>query len=259
MKNTENSGKEDKKPDEEKKEFTPVRISPSTVVIGILLVIVVAMVLRGDNVKSPECPKCSECETCTGKLSGSLSALYLYPEKCKDCNLSMVKQLSNDLGLDIGIFLSRDVSRPSVLVANKDKSYLGIANSRFNIANILCGVANYTKACVVIDDELAKAKSCLNEYKINPENVVFYYTSDLCENCDLMVSWVKELEKESYNFTGIDMNNTMQMTVAKQCLNQLIDVNGYVPQFVCPTTGQTHIGKFDFYDDLKEFADKCRS
>jgi len=87
----------------------------------------------------------------------------------------------------------------------------------------------------------------------DPSTVVFLY-SDSCPYCNKMKPLIEELESEGYNFYWAESSDSEAREIIGNCFSEL--VGGYVPQFICPATGEEQTGAMS-KDNLREFADDC--
>ncbi|PKP58513.1 MAG: hypothetical protein CVT89_02710 [Candidatus Altiarchaeales archaeon HGW-Altiarchaeales-2] len=122
---------------------------------------------------------------------------------------------------------------------------------------------NYTiKILNILTKEEYKNMSCLGKYGISENDVVFLY-SDSCGWCAKMKPLVETLEKEGYSFSRINVADGEKMNIGQECLSNMLDFSGGVPQFTCPATGKYHGGAFTKPDgsadisQLRAFADEC--
>ena len=88
--------------------------------------------------------------------------------------------------------------------------------------------------------------------ELDPEAIIFYY-SDSCSQCVQMKPIVQKLESEGYKFIWA-LVSTSDADIVTKCFADLM--SGYVPFFICPATGESHLGGLS-ESDLVEFANKC--
>lgn len=93
---------------------------------------------------------------------------------------------------------------------------------------------------------------CFDE---EPSTVIFVH-SNSCPHCRNMMPIIEELEKEGYNFYWAEGSDSEARGVIDNCFGDLL--SGYVPQFICPATGEERTGEMS-KDELRAFADKCVS
>jgi len=96
--------------------------------------------------------------------------------------------------------------------------------------------------------------ACLSDYGITGNTIIFIH-SNSCPHCQKMMPIVKELEQEGYTFYWAESSNQEASSIVNSCLSDLM--TGYVPQFICPSTGQEKTGEMS-KSDLKTFADNCK-
>ena len=98
------------------------------------------------------------------------------------------------------------------------------------------------------------AAACLSDYGVSDRTIIFIH-SNSCPHCQTMIPIVRELESEGYSFYWAESSNQEASSIANICLVDLM--NGYVPQFICPLTGNEKTGAMS-QEDLKTFADNCK-
>lgn len=91
---------------------------------------------------------------------------------------------------------------------------------------------------------------CFSE---DPSTVVFVH-SNYCPHCRDMMPIVEELEKEGYKFYWAESSDSEAGEIVSNCFSDLL--SGYVPQFICPATGEERTGAMS-KAELKEFAGGC--
>ncbi len=87
----------------------------------------------------------------------------------------------------------------------------------------------------------------------SPGTVVFIH-SNSCPHCVRMKPVIEELEGEGYSFYSAESSDTEAREIISSCLSDML--SGYVPQFVCPSTGVEKTGSMS-KEELKAFADSC--
>lgn len=194
----------------------------------------------------------------SGKSSnGELRAYYLMPPSCRDCDTYVVKQVSSELGVRIDTVVSDGVQKPMLQVFFGNKSTVGTARTRLNILATLCSFAGNAKACSLVNASVTEPVACLGRYDVSPDTVIFF-TQSGCDYCESMKAWVRELRDDGYLFRDVDVFYKNDKEIADACLSGLLDVDGVVPQFVCPASGVAKVGAFASKEEMKEFADACR-
>ncbi len=190
----------------------------------------------------------------------NLSIYYLMPPDCEDCDLSMINEISSELKLKIKSIRTRIVPRPNILVIFGDKADMGLANSRLNTLSILCEFVNITRACELRDElrDIEFAVDCLNRYNVSSNSVIFY-TEEGCDHCNRMKPWIRQLRKENYTFYTIDLTDENRTRIADECLYNILDMKGNIPQFACAALGKNHMGAFTSIEEMREFAENCRN
>lgn len=115
----------------------------------------------------------------------------------------------------------------------------------------------------ILTKEEYKNMSCLGRHGISENDVVFLY-SDRCIWCIKMKPLLEALEKEGYGFFRVNIADSEKMKIAQECLSDVLNFDGAVPQFACPATGETHAGAFVKPDrspdisQLRAFAEECK-
>jgi len=104
----------------------------------------------------------------------------------------------------------------------------------------------------------ASKKDCISKYNLSSETVFFYH-ADWCPHCKKMIPWVQGLQDKGYKFLFAEVSNASAMNILKDCMSDVLQLGGGVPQFGCSSNGQMHIGEFRSTDDMKKFADDCRA
>ncbi|MBN2013872.1 MAG: hypothetical protein JW778_01705 [Candidatus Altiarchaeota archaeon] len=192
-----------------------------------------------------------------GERFENLTVYYLKPQGCVDCDLSAMNEVSSELRLDIAVVESDSVLRPSLFVVYGDESTLGLANSKLNMLSLLCYFADVKESCELRDEDIRSAVECLSSYNISGDAVVFY-TQEGCERCSDMIQWIRQLRDEGYSFYTIDVDDEDEREIAEQCLNDVLDLHGVVPQFACAAKGRNSIGAFTSIEQMTSFAEDCK-
>ncbi|VVB73465.1 Uncharacterised protein [uncultured archaeon] len=68
-----------------------------------------------------------------------------------------------------------------------------------------------------------------------------------------MKPWVVDLQGQNYSFIMVTNDN---LAAYKDCLTGVAKMQ-YIPEFVCLSTSQSHVGEFTDENGLKAFADAC--
>jgi thiol-disulfide isomerase/thioredoxin len=84
-------------------------------------------------------------------------------------------------------------------------------------------------------------------------NSVYFIHADWCPHCQKMAPWVADLEAQGYKFVGVTSDN---LASYRDCLKGVAQMQ-YIPEFVCLSTSQSHVGEFNDKSELKAFADDC--
>ena len=191
--------------------------------------------------------------------SSSLSAYYMMPLNCVDCDVGMVKMVSSDVGVGIDAVVSDSVSRPSLLLVSRNKSTLWVAKSRLNILSGLCSFGGNKKACGLRNSSLAEAVVCLGGYNITGDSLIFY-TQGECDYCRNMSSMLSRVRKEgNFSVVTLDLDYASKREIAGKCLSEILDIDGNVPQLACPSNGLIRMGLFSSESELQKFAEACRT
>lgn len=193
------------------------------------------------------------------KQSDSLSVYYMMPLGCKECDVDMVRMVSSDAGVRIDAVVSDSVSRPSLLLISGNRSTLWVARSRLNILSGLCSFADNRKSCGLRNDSLVESADCLRDYNISRDSLIFYTQAecDFCRNMSSMLSKVRKAG--NFSVVTLDVDYKSKRDIASKCLSEILDVKGNVPQLACPSNGLSRMGLFSSEDELRKFAQACRS
>ncbi|MEA2037464.1 MAG: hypothetical protein U9O94_08185 [Nanoarchaeota archaeon] len=100
---------------------------------------------------------------------------------------------------------------------------------------------------------VADYANCFSNYGQDPIEVVFVH-SNYCPHCSTMKPIIGELEDEGYGFYWAESSNSEAANIISDCFSNAL--SGYVPQFICPKTGQEQTGAMDKLT-LQKFADSC--
>jgi len=112
------------------------------------------------------------------------------------------------------------------------------ANTTVNQTNVTTAVEN----TIVSDDSGA----C-------QQHSVYFIHADWCPHCQKMKPWVLDLQSQNYNFVIVTSDN---LASYKDCLIGVAKMQ-YIPEFVCLSNKQSHVGEFTDESALKAFADAC--
>lgn len=85
---------------------------------------------------------------------------------------------------------------------------------------------------------------------------VYFIYADWCPHCQKMKPWVTQLENEGYLFVKIDSQNQDAVNLARECLTGIAQLK-YIPEFVCPSNKQSHVGEFASIEEMKSFVSSC--
>jgi hypothetical protein len=193
------------------------------------------------------------------RRSEALSVYYMMPLGCKECDVEMVRMVSSDVGEKIDIVVSDSVSRPSLLLVSNNRSTLWVAGSRLNILSGLCSFANNRKSCDLRNNSLLESAGCLRAYNISGDSLIFYTQGecDFCRNMSSMLSAVRKAG--NFSVVTLDVDYKSKREIASKCLSEILDVGGKVPQLACPSNGLSRMGLFSSEDEMRKFAQACRS
>lgn len=218
--------------------------------VSVLIIILLGALLIYSNLPRNE----------TEREFENLSIYYLMPLDCEDCDPSMISEISSELKIEIKSIRTKIVPRPNVLVIFGDKADMGLANSKLNTLSLLCEFANITKACELRDElrDIEFAVDCLNRYNISSDSVIFY-TGEDCDHCSRMRPWIRQLRNENYTVYTIDFADENRTSIADECLYNVLDLKGDIPQFACAALGKNHMGAFTSIEEMREFAENCRN
>ena len=258
-------------------QMKPSAMNMAAVAIIVILVLGIGIFLFLNpppcNLEScPHCPgisnksMCAPCPVCEPRKNvtetqietGGLSLIYLEPINCSDCDRSMMDDISQRLGIGITMYETDSVPRPSMLVSVGNRTTLIVATSRFNIMNAICRITGNKKSCDSCVGDLLEVNRCLDDYNISPDTVLFLYMENSIYS-KTMMSWLEDLEEKGYKFLWLNIENKTDIKIAKDCLINVFDLEGYFPQFVCPRTGEHKTGAFEKRVKLREFVDRCEN
>ncbi|HEX55263.1 MAG TPA: thioredoxin [Candidatus Altiarchaeales archaeon] len=226
----------------------------------ILIFLIVLAIFSGCITR--ECPECV-CPPCPSNQSHEqldrIKIIYLIPLNCDDCNLPMLQDIAYELEIKSELYITDAVKRPSALIMKDNRATLAVANSKLNIVTAICEFTGNERACSMRDSiNSSNMENCLSKYNISKNSVIFFHT-EWCSHCRKMVPWIEKLENETYEFVWIDANDDERMKIVRECLAQILDKRGYVPQFACPANSKLHIGEFRTIDEMRKFAEECRN
>jgi thiol-disulfide isomerase/thioredoxin len=85
------------------------------------------------------------------------------------------------------------------------------------------------------------------------QNSVYFIHADWCPHCQKMKPWVLDLQSQNYTFVMVTNEN---LASYEDCLTGVAKMQ-YIPEFVCLSTSQSHVGEFTDENALKAFADAC--
>jgi thiol-disulfide isomerase/thioredoxin len=85
------------------------------------------------------------------------------------------------------------------------------------------------------------------------QNSVYFIHADWCPHCQKMAPWVADLGTQGYAFVSVTTEN---LASYKDCLTGVAKMQ-YIPEFVCLSNKQSHVGGFTDENAMKEFADAC--
>jgi hypothetical protein len=238
-------------------------------VLGLLCLVLAAYALLGGGVRTEtvvaQCP-----------LQGNLSAYYLYPLRCVNCDLNAPGQcdyctgyydertiglVGADVGVPLQFKLSDAVNVPGVFVVSGGKATLGDGRTRYNIAQTLCQFAGVKESCDYFHGQRDRMLACVAGYNLAPGTVVYHTGGKDCTACSKADSIVAELKGLQYNDTvgyGVfvaDRSKPQGAKIVSDCM-QFFDAKTYVPQLLCPATGRDLGGDFTL-SQAREFADRC--
>lgn len=199
-----------------------------------------------------------------------LSVFYLYPLRCVDCDLTeggacdycnsyydlrLMDLVSDEVGVPVEFVVSDVVSRPNVFVVYDDKAVLGDARTRYNIAGTVCAISGLEKPCSVYAKALQDMQSCLSDYGVADDAIVYHRSSENCPVCSKTDRVVEDLRGEGYSVYTLDHADGDDMDVIRNCMAAFDHVD-YTPQLLCPTTGKDLTGEFDLSQGI-DFAETC--
>jgi len=100
---------------------------------------------------------------------------------------------------------------------------------------------------------IAAANTTASNGSACQQNSVYFVHADWCPHCQKMAPWVADLETQGYRFVSVTSDNLASM---KDCLAGIAQMQ-YIPEFVCISNKQDHVGEFADENELKAFADAC--
>jgi len=115
------------------------------------------------------------------------------------------------------------------------------------VTNTTVETANQTGGTeAIVNSNVSNSNTC-------QPNSVYFIHADWCPHCQKMAPWVTDLETQGYSFVSV---TTDTLAVHKDCLTGVAKMQ-YIPEFVCLSNSQSHVGEFTDEDALKAFADEC--
>jgi hypothetical protein len=63
----------------------------------------------------------------------------------------------------------------------------------------------------------------------------------------------------NFSVVTLDVGYKSKRDIASKCLSEILDVEGNVPQLACPSNGLSRMGLFSSEDEMRKFAEACRS
>jgi len=254
--------KTSEKAKEKKLKYSSFSIPIVPVLLGIILALSISVgVLLNKTCPQQEISNVPSVLKCPDINKKDLNLLYLMPLNCTTCDLRMIQNIETDLNVSISSYVTDKVLSPMIFIGTKNIATLALANSRYNVLAAICEFAEDKTACSL--KKLASADygpiaACLDKYDIDSRSIIFLY-SNTCVHCTRMKPWIKKLENQSYNFTWIETQDSKAMKIVKDCLTNILETHGYVPQFACPYTKELHVGEFASISQLRDFADRCKN
>lgn len=188
--------------------------------------------------------------------------VYIYPLGCPSsiCDISSMREWVAELNLSVKEYTADWARGPLVFAYTQTSVGLINPTSKKTFMEGVCNFLKNKKSCDIVEEELKRTREnlapCLSKYNVSGGTVVFFY-STACHWCKKMAPWVEELGNQTYNFLWIEVQDTEKMKIYNECFGALITETG-VPQFICTTDAELHLGAFQDIDALKEFAEKCR-
>jgi len=202
---------------------------------------------------------------------------YLYPKRCVSCDLTkpgqcdycnsyyderVVGTVGADLGLSMEYLVSDAVESPNVMIINGGAANLADAKGKYILAKGLC-VNLGGKSCEAFSGEISRTKSCIAKYNISEDTLVYHYRRGECIYCDKTTPYIDSLAAEvSYNDTyhykvlKIDDKSPSERRILDDCFSTYVNLD-YVPQVICPKTGESITGAIEKLSAARAFADKC--
>lgn len=186
--------------------------------------------------------------------------IYIEPNNCTKCNISMVKELTKDMGFNLTVYSSDVEDAVLVLMDKKNNTSIIIEpGTRYNIAEGACKLTNESNVCEMADIEKEKQiknrfRGCPGEHNVSIDSVIFYHAT-WCGYCNKMMPIVKKLEGEGYSFHWAETSDKEAAAVVNDCFSDVIGRG--VPEFVCAANREVKMGAVP-EETLREFADNCK-
>jgi len=242
------------------------------VVIGVLVLIVFFLGFFAWTLLSGGRP------AVVGPEASGLRVYYLYPSRCVNCDLRVPGQcdfctsyyddrvmgtLGADLGVSFDFVISDVVDKPNVFIVRDGKATLVDAKSKYGIAAGLCSFTGVGKACAAFRDEVNRTRECVKKYGVAEDALVYHYSRSECIFCekttpvvDSLVGEVSYNESVPYVVRKADDKNAEDKKFLSDCFGSFVNLD-FVPQVICPKTGESITGAVEKLSTLREFADKC--
>lgn len=113
---------------------------------------------------------------------------------------------------------------------------------------------NASNAANLTNESMHGVLSCLQKYGLTDKFTFFIY-ADWCPYCAKMKPWVQQLQ-EKHNIVWINAENSSAVKIISECLSGIAQLK-YIPEFVCPANGESHIGAFASIEEMDSFMTKC--
>jgi thiol-disulfide isomerase/thioredoxin len=215
-----------------------------------------------------DCSKCTaDCSKCGGgvgtepvKIKSGMTMIV--PPACTDelCGMNKTAGWAKEIGIDLQVYKADWAQSPIILMYTENSAGLLNPTDRGGFMTSVCSFVNITKACSISKEEFENAKgnmkTCLQKNNVSLSTVAFYH-ANWCPHCANMKPWVQELEEQGYKFFWVEESDTVNITIAKDCLSGIIGFNDGIPQFACPSNGEKHMGEFVTKDDMLNFVKAC--